>query len=137
MLVDNLNEIHTAARLFIDKIADKRVVAFRGKMGAGKTTFIKAVCNELEVHDPVNSPTFAIINEYFSEKLAQPIYHFDCYRLVTSDDALRIGIDDYFDSGCLCFIEWPENIENLLPDDTMFVEIEEKENGTREIKILS
>ena len=114
--------------------ADGRVVfAFYGKMGAGKTTFIKAVCEELGVKDVINSPTFAIINEYAVPASGQSIYHFDFYRINEIGEALDIGTEDYFDSGAWCFIEWPEKIEPLLPDDTVCVTLTEQEDGTRTV----
>jgi tRNA threonylcarbamoyladenosine biosynthesis protein TsaE len=100
-------------------------------MGAGKTTFIKAICEALGVTDVINSPTFAIVNEYRSDTTAELIYHFDFYRINDVQEAYNIGATDYFDSGALCFIEWPEKIESLLPDDTVFVEIVEQEDGSR------
>ena len=102
-------------------------------MGAGKTTFIKAVCEELGVKDVINSPTFAIINEYAVPASGQSIYHFDFYRINEIGEALDIGTEDYFDSGAWCFIEWPEKIEPLLPDDTVCVTLTEQEDGTRTV----
>jgi tRNA threonylcarbamoyladenosine biosynthesis protein TsaE len=134
MRIENLQTIRETARAFIRQIDEHKIFAFRGKMGAGKTTFIKAVCEELGVKDTVNSPTFAIINEYFSATLGEPIYHFDFYRIENPDDAVRIGIEDYFTSGFLCFIEWAEKIENLLPENVVVVNIEETADGTREIQ---
>jgi tRNA threonylcarbamoyladenosine biosynthesis protein TsaE len=133
MLADGIEQLDVVARHFVEHIGDRRVFAFRGTMGAGKTTFIKAICRELGVGDDVNSPTFAIVNEYRSDTLDSPVYHFDFYRIDTADDALRIGVQDYFDSGCLCFIEWPEKISTLLPDDVAWVSIEETADGKREI----
>ena len=119
-------------REFIASIGDRRVFAFYGKMGAGKTTFITAVCRELGVTEPVTSPTFAIVNEYTIDKSTSTqvdnlstIYHFDFYRIRRLEEAYDIGFDDYLDSGALCFIEWPELIEDLLPDTTIRVTIEE------------
>ena len=129
----NLDNIRQAANEFIRLMDDRTVFAFYGKMGAGKTTFIKAVCEELGVEDVINSPTFAIINEYRSAKTGELIYHFDFYRINKISEAQDISVEDYFDSGALCFIEWPEKIEQLLPDDTIHVTIAEKEDGSREI----
>lgn len=118
---ENLPE---AAREFASLMGDETVYAFRGEMGAGKTTFISALAKELGVEDDTaNSPSFAIINEYRSDTTAELIYHFDLYRLESVEEALEIGIEDYFDSGALCLIEWPERIEPLLPDDTVEVEV--------------
>lgn len=127
-----LSTINSAAHQFVQAIGDRTVFAFYGGMGAGKTTFIKAVCQELGVTDDcVASPTFAIVNEY---KATQgPIYHFDFYRIRRLSEAQDMGFDDYLYSGHLCFIEWPELIEPLLPDDAVHVTIEELPDGSREI----
>ena len=130
--IENLDEIATAAREFIDAMGDRKVFAFYGKMGAGKTTFIKAVCEELGVTDVINSPTFAIVNEYVDGR-GEPIYHFDFYRIKREQEALDIGFEDYVYSGNVCFMEWPEMIENILPDDTIKVTIEEDTDGSRRI----
>jgi len=130
--IENLDEIATAAREFIDAMGDRKVFAFYGKMGAGKTTFIKAVCEELGVTDVINSPTFAIVNEYVDGR-GEPIYHFDFYRIKREQEALDIGFEDYVYSGNVCFMEWPEMIENILPDDTTKVTIEEDTDGSRRI----
>lgn len=115
-------DIERAAREFIELMDDRTVYAFRGEMGAGKTTFINALCRELGVTDDATaSPTFAIINEYRSDTTAELIYHFDMYRIEKPEEAEDLGIDDYFYSGALCFIEWPERIEDFLPDDTVNV----------------
>jgi tRNA threonylcarbamoyladenosine biosynthesis protein TsaE len=135
MLIKNLESIGEIVREFIKNIADRRVFAFKGEMGSGKTTFIKAICEELGVKDVINSPTFAIINEYFSEKLGEPVYHFDFYRIESPADALRIGIADYFDSGYLCFMEWAEKIESLLPENTVYIVIKEEADGERSVEI--
>jgi len=123
------------AREFIGLMGDDTVFAFYGKMGAGKTTFIKALCKELGVEDEVNSPTFAIINEYRSSTTAELIYHFDFYRIKKLDEVYDLGYEDYFYSGALCFIEWPELIEELLPLDAKKVSITENSDGTRTITI--
>ncbi|MDR3061497.1 MAG: tRNA (adenosine(37)-N6)-threonylcarbamoyltransferase complex ATPase subunit type 1 TsaE [Dysgonamonadaceae bacterium] len=129
--IQNTDAIQHAAREFIAFMGGNTVFAFKGKMGAGKTTFIKAICEEMGVTDVINSPTFAIINEYRSDTTAELIYHFDFYRINSIREAYNIGIDDYFESGALCFIEWPEKIEELLPEDAVFVTIEEQEDGSR------
>lgn len=134
--IQSLEAIKEAAHEFIAVMGDCTVFAFNGEMGAGKTTFIKALCEELGVEDIANSPSFAIINEYRSETTAELIYHFDCYRLESEDEAEEIGVEDYFYSGALCFIEWPERIESLLPDDTVEVEMVEQEGGSREITLV-
>lgn len=129
--IQSLETIREAAHEFVAAMGDYTVFAFNGEMGAGKTTFIKAICEELGVEDITNSPSFAIINEYRSETTAELIYHFDCYRLETVEEAEEIGVEDYFYSGALCFIEWQERIVDLLPDDTVQVDVEEQEDGSR------
>ena len=128
-----LSEINSAAKEFIRTMGDNTVFAFYGKMGAGKTTFIKALCEELGVTDPVNSPSFAIVNEYRSDTSGELIYHFDFYRIKKIDEVYDLGYEDYFYCGALCFIEWPELIEELLPGDTVRVTIEENPDGSRDI----
>ena len=135
--INDLASIRQAANEFIRQMDDRTVFAFYGKMGVGKTTFIKALCEELGVEDVINSPTFAIINEYRSAKTGELIYHFDFYRINKISEAQDISVEDYFYSGALCLIEWPEKIEPLLPDDTAHVTIEEMEDRSRKIKINS
>ena len=130
--INSLNEIRKAAQEFVAAMGDRTVFAFYGKMGAGKTTFIKAVCEELGVEDVINSPTFAIVNEYVDGR-GEPIYHFDFYRIKNQQEVLNIGYEDYVYSGNVCFMEWPELIENLLPDDAVKVTIEEEMDGSRKV----
>ncbi|MBP5376306.1 MAG: tRNA (adenosine(37)-N6)-threonylcarbamoyltransferase complex ATPase subunit type 1 TsaE [Bacteroidaceae bacterium] len=130
ILIKDISEIAEAAKKFVAAMGDRTVFAFYGKMGAGKTTFIKAVCEELGVKDVINSPTFAIVNEYMDGE-GEPIYHFDFYRIKNQQEVLDIGYEDYVYSGNVCFMEWPELIENLLPDDAVKVTIEEEEDGRR------
>ena len=132
--ISTLHNIHSAAQAFLEATDVNRVFAFYGKMGAGKTTFIKALCEELGVEDAVNSPTFAIVNEYYSTRLNGPIFHFDFYRIKRIEEAFDIGTDDYFYSGAPCFIEWPELIEDILPEGAVRVSIEEQPDGTRTIE---
>ena len=122
--IDSIDNIREAARQFVGNMGDASVFAFYGNMGAGKTTFIKAVCEELGVEDVITSPTFAIVNEYRSEETGELIYHFDFYRIKKLEEVYDMGYEDYFYSGALCFIEWPELIEELLPEDAVKVEIE-------------
>ena len=129
--IKDLEHIREAARTFIENIGDHTVFAFYGKMGAGKTTFIKAICEELGVEDVITSPTFAIVNEYTAQK--GPIYHFDFYRIKKLEEVYDMGFEDYFYSGALCLIEWPELIEEVLPEDAVKVSIKEKEDGSRAI----
>ena len=132
--IKSLESIQEAAHEFVQKMGDSTVFAFRGEMGAGKTTFIKAVCEELGVEDVINSPTFAIVNEYRS-RTGELIYHFDFYRINKLEEVFDFGYEDYFFSGALCFIEWSEKVEDLLPGDCINVYISEKEDRTREIII--
>lgn len=133
--IESLAQLTVAAREFIAQIGDHSVFALYGKMGAGKTTFVKAVCEELGVTDVINSPTFALVNEYRSDKTGELIYHFDFYRIKKLEEVYDMGYEDYFYSGALCFIEWPELVEDLLPGDAVKVTIEELEDGTRELTI--
>ena len=133
LTISSLEDLRSTARTLLDLTEGRRVFAFYAPMGTGKTTFIKAVCEELGVSDVINSPTFSIINEYRSDQTGELIYHFDCYRLNKIEDALNLGVEDYFDSGSLCFIEWPELLEPILPNDTVHVRIEELEDGKRRL----
>ena len=133
--IQSLESIHEAAREFIAAMGDSTVFALYGKMGAGKTTFVKAVCEELGVTDVITSPTFAIVNEYRSEDTAELIYHFDFYRINKLEEVYDMGYEDYFYSGALCFIEWPELVEELLPGNTIKVSIEEQKDGTRTVTL--
>lgn len=129
--LNSLSEIEQASKAFVDAMDQNTVFAFYGKMGVGKTTFIKAVCQALGVTDVVNSPTFSIVNEYRSDTTGELVYHFDFYRIKKLEEVYDMGYEDYFYSGALCFIEWPELIEELLPGDAVKVRIEEKEDGSR------
>ena len=131
--INSLDNIASAAREFISAIGDHKVFAFYGQMGAGKTTFIKAVCEELGVNDVITSPTFAIVNEYTGNDGS--IFHFDFYRIKKLDEVYDMGYEDYFYSGSLCFIEWPELIEEILPDDAVKVTITQSPDGTRLITL--
>jgi tRNA threonylcarbamoyladenosine biosynthesis protein TsaE len=137
--IRSLEEIGTAAQEFVQYISSSdlqsNIFAFFGQMGAGKTTFIKAICKELGVADAVNSPTFTIVNEYRAAK-GFPIYHFDFYRINKITEAYDIGIDEYFCGDGLCLIEWPEKIKEILPDDCfqVFVYVDDEGNRTIEIE---
>lgn len=128
--IESINSIDDSARVFVENMGTKKIFLLNGNMGAGKTTFIKSICKTLGVKETVNSPTFAIVNEYTTDD-NKIIYHFDCYRINKTEEALEIGLDEYLESGELCFIEWAENIAPLLPDDCVNVNITEKENGIR------
>lgn len=132
--IESINTIRQTAQKFIDQIGDRTVFAFNGKMGAGKTTFIKAICETMGVKETINSPTFSIVNEYEAAD-GRIIYHFDCYRINKIQEALDLGAEEYLYSGNLSFIEWSENIAPILPDSLVNVDIEEKEDGRREIVI--
>ena len=125
-------DIRQAAKQFVEHMGENTVFAFYGKMGAGKTTFIKAVCEELGVGDTVTSPTFAIVNEYEAAD-GRPIYHFDFYRIKKVSEAYDMGCEEYFYSGHPCFIEWPELIEEVLPEETVSVTIEALPDGLRRL----
>ena len=138
--IQNIDTIRESAREFIQNIGEHKVFAFYGKMGAGKTTFVKAICEELGVEDVITSPTFAIVNEYevnlnsqTSNLNIQSIFHFDFYRIKRLEEVYDMGYEDYFYSGALCFIEWPELIEDLLPEDAVKVTITENTDGTRTV----
>ena len=129
--IQDLAHINEAAKAFVENIGDHTVFAFYGKMGAGKTTFIKAICEELGVEDVITSPTFAIVNEYTAQ--GEPVYHFDFYRIKKLEEVYDMGFEDYFYSGALCLLEWPELIEEVLPEDAVKVTIEEQEDGSRAV----
>ena len=131
--ISSLDAINEAAKQFVAAMGSNRVFAFYGKMGAGKTTFIKALCTELGVDDVITSPTFAIVNEYTAGD-GSPIYHFDFYRIKKLDEVYDMGYEDYVYNGGLCLIEWPELIESLLPEDAVEVHIAEQPDGTRTIE---
>ena len=132
--INSLADINEAAKQFIENMGDGKVFAFYGKMGAGKTTFIKAICEELGVDDVIISPTFAIVNEYQSATTGDSIYHFDFYRIKKLEEVYDMGYEDYFYSGSLCFLEWPELIDDLLPEDATKVTIEATDDGGRVVK---
>jgi tRNA threonylcarbamoyladenosine biosynthesis protein TsaE len=122
VIIRGTEDLDRAAAEFLEKIGDNTLVAFFAPMGAGKTTFTTAICRALGVTDPVGSPTFAIVNEYMRAD-GEPMYHFDFYRINKLSEAMDIGLEDYLYSGCLCIMEWPENIEELLPEETLMVRI--------------
>ena len=134
LTIRNLTQIDDAARTFLREIGERRIIAFYAPMGAGKTTFTHAVCRALGVEDDaVSSPTFSIVNEYRTRS-GDPVFHFDFYRIEKISEALDIGFYDYVDSGCLCLMEWPENIEELLPEETLRVRISVETDGSRVLR---
>ena len=161
IIIENIDQIRTAAREFIEKaLPEHSVIAFYGKMGVGNTTFINALCEELGVVDTVTSPTFALVNEYsINEELRMKneefltktdsslftlhsslskVFHFDFYRIKRLEEVYDMGYEDYFyQKNALCLIEWPELVEELLPDDALRVEISEQPDGTRKLKVKS
>ena len=130
IVINGTGDLDRAAREFLRQTEGVSVYAFYGSMGAGKTTFISAVCRVLGVEDEVASPTFTIVNEYLTGD-GRPVYHFDFYRIEKISEALDIGYEEYMDSGELCFMEWPEKIEQILPDDALKVYISENIDGSR------
>lgn len=134
--IESLDSTHDAAKEFAAMMGDYTIFAFYGEMGAGKTTFINALAKILGVEEDVtNSPSFSIINEYRSDTTAELIYHFDLYRLENIEEAFDIGVEDYFDSGAICLLEWPERIEDVLPDDTVKILISVNDNGSRTLNV--
>ena len=133
--IENIDSIHDAAKQFVAAMGEATVFAFYGKMGAGKTTFIKAVCEEMGIDDVITSPTFAIVNEYRAETTGELVYHLDFYRIKKLEEVYDMGYEDYFYSGAVCFIEWPELVEELLPEDAVRVRIEENADGSRTVSL--
>ncbi|KUK78541.1 MAG: ATPase, YjeE family [Proteiniphilum acetatigenes] len=135
IVINDITQIRAAAHTFLRETDGHRVFAFYGAMGAGKTTFIKALCEELGVRETVASPTFAIINEYRDSE-GESIYHFDFYRINKLEEAFDFGYEDYFYSGCRCFIEWPELVEEVLPEGTLRISIREATGGARVVELV-
>lgn len=132
--IPSVDKIQEVARQFVCQMGDAKVFAFYGKMGAGKTTFIKAICQELGVEDVITSPTFALVNEYTAGD-GSPIFHFDFYRIKKLEEVYDMGYEDYFYSGALCLMEWPELAEELLPQDAVAVTIHANADGSRSIDV--
>lgn len=126
----SLKELDTVAKEILDFIKEQKIVAIEGKMGAGKTTLIKSICKKLGVHETVSSPTFALVNEY-TDAVGESVFHFDFYRIKKLEEVYDIGYEEYFYSGNFCFIEWPEMITELLPEDHVTIKIEVGENEER------
>lgn len=137
IIVKNIGELETAAEEFLSNIGNRRHFAFDAEMGVGKTTFISTVARLAGSLDEASSPTFSIVNQYElsedSRLKGGLIYHFDFYRIESDEEALDLGLDDYWDSGSLCLIEWAEKVEKFLPEDLVTVRMEERENGIRVI----
>lgn len=133
--IKNIDEYPQAAAAFAKNMGDNRIFAFYGGMGVGKTTFIKAVCEAMGVQDAINSPTFAIVNEY-EDAANNTIYHFDFYRIKDIAEVYNMGYEEYFDGHAYCFIEWPELIEELLPREAVRVHIDEDSTGARTINTI-
>ena len=132
--IDNAERLPEAAAQFVDSLLPGRVYAFAGALGAGKTTFISEVCRQLGSSDEPSSPTFSIVNEYDTTRLGK-VYHLDCNRLEGEEEGEEIGVEDYFYSGNVCFVEWPGNIGGLIPSDAIQVEISVMPDGSRELRI--
>ncbi len=134
LILKSLSDLNIIADKFLRLMRDKKVFAFFGPMGVGKTTFIKALCNELGVVEIVTSPTFALVNEYQTGK-GEIIYHFDFYRIKKIEEVYDFGYEEYFFSGNYCFIEWPDKVAEILPENVVFVQMVENEDGSRTINI--
>lgn len=133
--INGIEDYPQAAREFVKLLDRGRIFAFYGKMGSGKTTFIKSICEELGVEDSINSPTFAIVNEY-EDRNQNTIYHFDFYRIKSIEEVYNMGYEEYFYGDAICFMEWPELIEELLPEEAVKVFVREMDGGARDVKIM-
>lgn len=133
-IISTLDNLDAAAAEFLEAVSENRLIAFYGNLGAGKTTFIKALCDRLGVDDNVCSPTFTIVNEYRAAD-GDSVFHFDFYRIDSLREAQDLGLEEYFYSGCFCFMEWPEKIAELLPEETVEVHIEPLDESTRKISV--
>jgi tRNA threonylcarbamoyladenosine biosynthesis protein TsaE len=130
--IPSLDDLPKAAETFLKAVANGSVVALSGELGAGKTTFIQSLCRALGVHEEVSSPTFAIVNEYFTAG-GESVFHFDLYRVEEPDELFDLGYEEYFYSGAWCFIEWPEKASHLIPEDAVTIRIEVTKDGSREL----
>jgi len=131
--IESLSEINEVAKAFLDEYGDRQVIAMYGEMGVGKTTFVKAVCEVLGMEDEANSPSFAIVNEYKGK--TKTVYHFDFYRINDPEEAYDFGYEEYFYSGNMCFVEWPEKIDALMPNNALVMKFIEREDGVRLIQV--
>ncbi len=132
IVIYKLEDLPAAAAIFLASAGSIPVMAFSGEMGAGKTTLIQSLCRALGVPEDVNSPTFSLVNEYFTSG-GESLYHFDLYRIEDPEELFDLGYEEYFYSGKRCFIEWPEKAIHLIPADALMVRIEVKEDGSREL----
>ncbi len=132
--IRSLEELNEVADHFLAYVGNRKIFALYGPMGVGKTTFVKAVCRCLGVEDDVSSPTFAIVNEYVTSE-GESLYHFDFYRVNSIEEAMDFGYEEYFYGGCRCFIEWPEKIDELLPEDIVNCTFTENQDGSRTLKV--
>lgn len=132
--IANLGELPAAAKAFLKLIGERPVVAFSGELGAGKTTLIQGICRELGVEADVTSPTFALVNEYFTP-VGESVFHFDLYRIESPEELFDMGYEEYFFSGSRCFIEWPEKALRLIPEEAVQVQINVLEDGSRELAV--
>jgi tRNA threonylcarbamoyladenosine biosynthesis protein TsaE len=135
LIIESTGEIPESAKYFLRQYGEQRIFAFYGELGSGKTTFIKALCRELGVNDIVSSPSFSIINEYFSGKYGK-IYHFDFFRMEKLEEAFDIGYEDYFYSGQYCFIEWADKVQGLLPSESVHVHIIVDQGSRRILEVI-
>lgn len=133
--VSELQELPEVCARLLTALGDRHIVALDGKMGAGKTTLVSAICRILEMDEEASSPTFSIINEYRSSSTGKRVFHFDFYRIETPEEAAELGLDDYFDSGALCLMEWSGRAAAFLPEETAVVRIEELQDGHRLITL--
>ena len=134
IIVNDISELRSAAKKFLEYAGDTKIFAFYGEMGVGKTTFLKELCREMEVEDEITSPTFAIVNEYYSKKYGQ-IFHFDFYRIDDLREVYDMGFEEYLESGAYIFMEWSEKIDHILPDGIAKVTITQDDKQVRTIRI--
>lgn len=133
--IKNQELLAEAAKTFVQGMGDAKIFAFYGKMGSGKTTFIKAICRQLGVQEVITSPTFSLVNEYTAENIGKQIFHFDFYRIKKLSEVYDMGYEEYFYGDQICFIEWPELIEEILPEETVRVSITVQPDESRMVHI--
>lgn len=130
IIIEGLSKLPQSAKVFLDNMKGEKLFAFYGSMGSGKTTFIKALCEEMGAIDTATSPTFTLVNEYKTNK-GESLFHFDFYRIKKIEEVFDFGLEEYLSSGSSCFMEWPEQIEDILPPETVKIKISVKKNGKR------